>query len=747
MATTSPSDAAKPETSSSAPLETAALRIALIGNPNSGKTTLFNDLAGVRHRVGNYPGITVERIEGRTTLGDGRVAAVLDLPGCYSLAARSIDERIARDAILGRVNGLPRPDVVVVVVDASNLARNLYLTTQVIETGANVVVALNMTDVAERRGTPVDAAAVEAALGVPVVPTTARTGEGIPELKDAFLRACPGKSGLELTGEVQGAVSLVAGTLAANVPEGAAEGEALRLMACADDEDPMLAALDPAARETLTQARDGLVRSGIDVVALEPELRYALCGRIAEAASGSPKKAASGAAAPLSERIDRVLTHRFVGPIIFLVVMGVIFQAVYTWAEPFMGWIEEFTGLAQGFVGSLLGEGMLHDLVVDGVIAGVGNVIIFLPQIMILFLFLTLLEDLGYLARAAFLIDRGMRGVGLHGKAFVPLMSSFACAIPGIMATRTMENPRDRMVTIMVAPLMSCAARLPVYALMIGAFIPSGYQGITLLSMYVLSVVAALFAAWVFRKTLFKGENSTFLLELPSYKLPKIRDVLLNVWDKGLIFLKQAGTVILAISVVLWALAYFPQDDEIAAEAAKQKEQARQQITAEVSDAELAAERIEEAEGDIDNWAAGEQLSQSYAGTLGHAIEPVIEPLGYDWKIGIGVIASFAAREVLVSTLGVVYSVGEEDDEETPALRQKLQDAKRPDGSPAFTWLTAISIMVFFVLACQCMSTLAVVKRETNSWRWPLFMFGYMTVLAYVGALIVYQGGLALGLG
>jgi ferrous iron transport protein B len=746
LATTSPSDAAKPGTSSSAPLEDATFRIALIGNPNSGKTTLFNDLAGVRHRVGNYPGITVERIEGRTTLPDGRTAAVLDLPGCYSLSARSIDEQIARDALIGRVDGLPVPDVVVVVVDASNLARNLYLTTQVIETGANVVVALNMNDVANKRGTPVDAAAVEAALGVPVVPTTARTGAGLQELKQAILRARPGTSELDLPGEVRGAVALVAAALGTRVPEAAAAGEALRLIACADENGPMLASLEPEVQATVSQARDGLVRSGVDVVALEPELRYALCGRIADAALGTSKRAIASDST-VSERVDRVLTHKILGPIIFLVVMGVIFQAVYTWAEPFMGWIEEFTGLAQGYVGSLLGEGMLHDLIVDGVIAGVGNVIIFLPQIMILFLFLTLMEDLGYLARAAFLIDRGMRGVGLHGKAFVPLMSSFACAIPGIMATRTMENPRDRMVTIMVAPLMSCAARLPVYALMIGAFIPSGYQGITLLSMYVLSVAAALFAAWVFRKTLFKGENSTFLLELPSYKLPKVRDVLLNVWDKGLIFIKQAGTVILAISVVLWALAYFPQDDKIAEDAAQQKIEARQQITTAVADAEEQAERIEEAEGAIDNWASGEQLAQSYAGTLGHAIEPVIQPLGFDWKIGIGLIASFAAREVLVSTLAVVYSVGEEDDEETPALRQKLQDAKRPDGSPAFSWLTAISIMVFFVLACQCMSTLAVVKRETNSWRWPLFMFGYMTVLAYVASLIVYQGGLALGLG
>ena len=375
-------------------------------------------------------------------------------------------------------------------------------------------------------------------------------------------------------------------------------------------------------------------------------------------------------------------------------------------------------------VDAMLGEGLLRDLLVDGVIAGVGNVIIFLPQICILFLFLTILEDVGYLARAAFLIDKPMRAAGLSGKAFVPLMSSFACAIPGIMSARTIANHRDRFVTILVAPLMSCSARLPVYALLIAAFL-SEYEWLALLSMYALSVGAALVVAWILRKTIFRGESSEFILELPAYRMPNWKGVIRTMLSKGWLFVRQAGTVILAISIILWFLAYFPRSEEI-------EKQAEQRI---------AAGEDEEA---VDNWRAGAQLRQSYAGEVGHFIEPVIEPLGYDWKTGIGLVASFAAREVMVSTLGIVYSVGEAD-EESETLREKLKSDKKPDGSPVHTPLTSISLMVFFVLACQCMSTLAVAKRETKSWRWPIFMFVYMTVLAYVAALVVYQGGLALG--
>ena len=676
MDTTSPSGAAMPPGSSSTAPERAAsprdtpLVVALAGNPNSGKTTVFNALAGLRRKVGNYPGVTVDRVEGSITLADGTSARAIDLPGCYGLTPRSEDERVARSVLLGDDPRVPKPDVVVPVVDASNLARNLYLVTELLETGTPAVVALNMVDVARERGTPVDPDKLADVLGIPVVPVVGRTGENITALRDALTSARP----------------------------------------------------SPTVAHELAKARDALASGDFDPIALDAEARYAFCKQAALAArGGAPEKGPAR-----SERIDRVLTNRVVGPILFLAIMGVIFMAVYAWAEPFMGWIEAATGWAQETVTGLLGPGVLRDLLVDGVIAGVGNVIIFLPQICILFLFLTILEDVGYLARAAFLIDKPMRAAGLSGKAFVPLMSSFACAIPGIMSARTIANRRDRMVTILVAPLMSCSARLPVYALVIAAFFVD-HEWLVLLSMYALSVVAALGVAWVLRKTMFRGEASDFILELPPYRLPSWKNVIRTMLSKGWLFVRQAGTVILAISVVLWFLAYFPRSETVEAEAAQRVEAG-------------------ESEEDVEQWQAGAQLRQSYAGQIGHFIEPAIEPLGYDWKTGIGLVASFAAREVMVSTLGIVYSVGEADEESEP-LRQRLKADKKPDGTPVHTPLTSISLLVFFVLACQCMSTLAVVKRETKSWRWPIFMFVYMTALAYVGSLIVYQGGKALGLG
>jgi ferrous iron transport protein B len=703
----------------SAPPKT--LLVALAGNPNCGKTSLFNHLTGLRQRIGNYPGITVEKVQGTIKLDDQRTAALLDLPGCYSLYSTAPDERIARDALLGLVEGTERPDIVLAVADASNLERNLYFVTQLLETGMPVVVALNMVDLAEKHGRPVDAAALEKDLGVPVIPIIARTGHNFDRLKKALSEARVAGRLWKMEDRVEEILAEMreAVRTADVVPEGAREGEALRLMCHARDEDPYLERGGAPLREAVDHARAKMEEAGVDRAALESEYRYALCQQLSERAvtvkAGKRDRSAAW---------DRVLTHKVFGPILYLAIMGVLFQAVYSWAVPFMDWIDAGTTWTGAMLTDLMGEGMLTSLLVDGVLAGVGGIIIFLPQICLLFLFLTLLEDIGYLSRAAFLVDRVMRGVGLHGKAFIPLMSSFACAIPGIMATRTIENRHERLVTMLVAPLISCSARLPVYALMIAAFIPSGYQGMTLLSMYVLSVVAALGAAWILRKTVAKGEPSTFIMELPSYKLPGWRHVLRTVGNRGWVFVRQAGTVILAISIVLWALATFPQSEEIAEQAKVRKE---------TEPAEL-----------VDSWAQSEQLRQSYAGRMGIAMEPALEPLGFDWRMGIGIVTSFAAREVLVSTLGVVFSVGEVDETST-ALRDKLIQAEKPDGTKAYTMLTALSLMVFFVLACQCMSTLAVLKRETNSWRWPIFCFVYMTTLAYLGSLLVYQGGLALG--
>jgi len=699
--------------------------IALAGNPNSGKTSLFNALTGLRLRVGNYPGVTVERVEGRIRLGDAEQARLLDLPGCYSLVARSDDERIARDVLLGTLPGADRPDVVVAVVDASNLERNLYFATQLLETGLPVCVALNMVDVAERAGVPVDPSVLERELGVPVVPVVGRTGRNLDGLRGAILRARRGRRRLVLPAAAEAPLARLREAVArAKVVDPAAEeGEALRLLCHARPADPFLARGGAPLRTALEEARAEIAAEGLDVGELEAEARYALCGALARAATGNARAPGS----PVTERIDRFATHRLLGPILYLALLALIFTSVYSWAEPLMGLIGDAKGWLARAVASALGPGMLTDLLTDGVIEGVGTVLEFLPQIAILFLFLTMLEDLGYLARAAFLVDRVMRAVGLHGKAFIPLMSSFACAIPGIMATRTIENRRDRLVTILVAPLMSCSARLPVYALMIGAFIPAGWRSATLLGLYLLSIVAALGAAAVLRGTLFRGETSAFLLELPPYKLPRLRHVLRQVLARCGVFVRQAGTVILAISVLLWVLAYFPRSDAIAAEAASRIERG-------------------EPEKEVRRWEAREQCAQSFAGRLGKAIEPAIRPLGFDWKLGVGIVSSFAAREVLVSSLGIVYGVGEPGESDLE-LREKLRAERRPDGSPAFTWLHALSLMVFFVLACQCMSTLAVVKRETNSWRWPLFMLGYMTVLAYAGSLAVFQLGRALGWG
>jgi ferrous iron transport protein B len=728
MDTTSRSGARRPARSSSDRAERGASGpvVALAGNPNSGKTSLFNALTGLRRKVGNYPGVTVERVEGIVEMADGRRARLIDLPGCYSVFPHADDERVARNVLLGLDPKVPRPDVLVAVVDASSLERNLYLATQLLETGVPVVVALNMVDVMERRGTPVDTAALEGALRAPVVPVVARTGRNVAALKEALPRAAsPGRLwSLPLAGETAVEELRAAVLTAGIVPAPAAEAEALRLMTHARETDPFLQRGGAALKEAVERARRTLRDAGIDGAAVEAECRYRFCREVATRAL-PPTTAAPEATR--SERIDRVLTHRVLGPLIFLLVMGTMFQAVYAWAAPFMDWIEALTGWMAAGVAAWLEPGVLRDLLVDGMIAGVGNVLVFLPQICLLFLFLTVLEDLGYLARAAFLVDRLMRGVGLSGKSFIPLMSSFACAVPGIMSARTIENRRDRLVTILVAPLMSCSARLPVYALLIGAFLPRGYQGVTLLAMYALSVTAALGAAWVLRRTLFKGEASTFLMELPAYRLPGAGPVARTVLSRAGVFVRQAGTIILAISILLWFLAYFPRSEHVEAEAARR-------VSAGQDPAAVA------------RWQGAAQLEQSFAGRLGHAIEPAIAPLGFDWKTGVGLIASFAAREVMVSTLGIVYSV-EDANEESVALRQRLRADRRPDGTPVHGPLTAVSLMVFFVLAFQCMSTLAVARRETNSWRWPLFMLGYMTALAYVGSLAVYQGGRLLGFG
>ncbi|MFN2501051.1 MAG: ferrous iron transport protein B [Pyrinomonadaceae bacterium] len=647
------------------------ITVALAGNPNAGKTTLFNSLTGLKQKVANYPGVTVERKEGPWAI-NGTTANLIDLPGLYSLDATSLDEKIARSVITGEQEGAAKPDVIVAVVDATNLERNLYLVTQLFEFGTPVVVALTMIDVFEKQKHEIDVEMLSARLRVPVIPVNVKGRRGHEELAAEVLKAI-------------NATAVIPYTFDQNEAESGPHGKIF--------------------------ARYNFISDVVQDSVWHSDHRKHR----------------------VSERIDRVLTHRFFGLVFLVAVLLIVFQTIFSWATLPMDLLETAFGALSDTVRTTMPPGILADLLADGIIAGVGGVVVFLPQIMLLFLFISLLEDSGYMSRAAFLLDRLMSRVGLHGKAFLPLISSFACAIPGIMATRTIESRRDRFATIMIAPFMSCSARLPVYTLMIATFFAGqmvfgfiSVGALLMLAMYALGILIAIAAAYVLKRTVLRSPPPPFLMELPPYRLPNIRTVFQNMITRAWLFLKRAGTVILAISIILWALMYFPRT------APSSSEQVRIAV-----DNPAAAQ--------TDPLPESEQLKNSFAGKLGRTIEPVIRPLGYDWKIGVALIASFAAREVLVSTLSIIYNVGKDENEQSETLISAVRNAKTDDGKPVWTPLTALSLMVFFVLAMQCMSTLAIVRRETNSWRWPLFMFVYMTVLAYVGALITYQGGKALG--
>lgn len=700
-------------------------RIALAGNPNAGKTTLFNALTGLRQKVGNYPGVTVEKKEGRARLSSDLDATILDLPGTYSLTPKSPDEEIARDVLLGLRTDTPVPDAVLVVVDASNLERNLYLASQILELGLPSVVALNMVDVAKANGKEVDVQLLSRELGCPVVPIVAVRGEGIDALKAALCCEIPAPQppALKLPVALEEAREQLAQVLTTQSPQVAAKssagirGVALRLL-CGN---APLREVERTFGARVAQSVEHLRQTGNFKPSQETAPRYVVLGQVVATVLKQPDGQLSQS---FTDKADAILTHRFWGLMTFAVIVLLVFQSIYSFASWPMTWIENLTTWGQDFFGAHLPDGPVRDLLVDGVIAGVGGVIVFLPQILVLFFFIGLLEDSGYMARAAFIMDKTMGRVGLHGRSFIPLLSSFACAIPGIMATRTIASRRDRMTTILIAPLMSCSARLPVYTLMIGTFIPDSrvlgfisVRALVMFALYVFGVVMAMGAAWVFKKTLFKGPPPALMMELPPYKVPAPRNVIVTMWERGSEFLKRAGTVIFALSIILWFLLSYPKPSE---------QQLRSLPSDEARSALIA--------------------QHSVAGRVGHAIEPLIAPIGFNWKIGIGLIGSMAAREVFVSTMGTVYSVGEADEESSP-LRQQMRQDKWPDGRPVWTTLTAVSLLVYFVLAMQCLSTLAVVKRETNSWKWPLFMLAYMTGLAWVCSFIVYQGGRLLGWG
>ena len=719
--------------------------VALVGNPNTGKTTLFNALTGLSLRVGNYPGVTVERKIGTLRL-DGQTANLVDLPGTYSLAAHSPDEMIVADILLGRQNDEQPVDTVLAIVDASNLERNLYLVSQVLELGLSTVVALNMVDIAESRNIQIDAKELTNQLGVPVIPICASKNQGVDDLRHA-LSQTPGQKQKPanlpnfpdtLTNQVQN----LAQCLHQNGKPTLSNTEVFR--ALIDEggyaEQRLIEQQGPNFSQTINEARRQASPED-PLSTVESKARYDWIERVLTNCLDRPETFQG----TQSDRIDRLLLHSILGTAAFIAVMATVFQAIFTWAGPLMDVIDEFFGsLGQG-VGSFLPKGALQSLIVDGVIGGVGGVMIFLPQIAMLFFFLGILEDCGYMARAAVLMDRLLTRCGLSGKSFIPLLSSFACAVPGIMATRTIEDRRDRFTTILVAPLMSCSARLPVYTILIAAFIPDrgilggwiGLQGLTMFALYSLGTIVAILIAWILKKTLLKGEAPPFVLELPSYKVPNARTVGLRVYMGAKTFLVDAGTIIMAVAVVMWATAYFPRPETLLATYSAEQVGLEQNLT---------GESLEEALTTLEGKKAGALLEQSFLGRAGHFIEPTVKPLGWDWRIGMAVIASFPAREIIVATLGTVYSLGEVD-ESSHSLQDALRSATWPDGRPIYSIPVALSIMVFFALCAQCMATLATIRKETGAWTWPALTFAYMTTLAYLGALITYHLTSALGWG
>jgi ferrous iron transport protein B len=707
--------------------------IAVVGNPNAGKSSLFNRLTGMSQRTANYPGVTVERRMGRVTLSSGPVD-LIDLPGTYSLSPNSMDEQIAVEVLFGRVTGTPKPDAILAVIDSTRLYQGLYLVQQLLELGRPVAVALTMADAAQKQGLAIDIERLEQRLGARVFPVVATTGRGFEPMKaalsDLITAEPPAATGS--WPELQRAVDELEPRLGA-AGRGLQRAEIERLIIESGRKSelpkPVLAAEDTRAIDSVRERLFGAEPP----LAVEARRRYAwVRGVLAEVQTTNSGIARRSAA------IVHWLNQPWPSTLLFVLSMAVVFQAVFAWATPFMDLIDAgMSGLA-AWVGSVLPEGMVASFVSDGIIAGVGSVIIFLPQILILFLFIILMEDTGYLARAAFLVDRAMRSVGLSGQSVIPLLSSFACAVPSIMATRVIPNRRDRIATILAAPFMTCSARLPVYALLIAAFVPDrefllfNLRGAVLFGLYGIGILGGVGTALLLKRSALRGENPTFVLALPEFRLPNLQTVLIKLLDRVRVFLRRAGTVIFAVAVVVWALAYFPRSPEIEAGAETARQAAVATIAGEALDARLA---------EIDNEAAAAHQEQSWLGRAGHMVEPVFRPLGWDWRVSAAVIAGFPAREVVVAVLGTIYAVGSEADEET--LAGRLTAATWPDGSPVFTLPMVLGLLVFYAWCLQCAATLAVIRRETNSWRWPVFAWTYMTVLGYTAALLINQIGSA----
>ncbi len=717
--------------------------IALIGNPNCGKTAVFNHLTGLNQKVSNYPGITVERKIGNLKSNVDDNIQILDLPGTYSITPESVDERVVAEQVMDWIHGINVPAAIISVVDATNLSRNLYLTTQLLDLGIPIILGLNMMDQIDDKSILPESSILKEKFGFSaVVPMSALEGWGIDELKLSITEAISTKkplktkalfaSHLEIHDLLKPLIKYLQEQF--NYSPRLARVQALRLITRQSAVDlyrpphsgahhfsaGIISKIEKLRDETVMAVK----KSGLNHRTLEATIRYNWLDKLLHQSKN--KETESLKKKSHSEKADKLLTHRIFGPIIFIALLTFIFQSIFTWSSYPMDWIDNGIAAFSEWTVGIMQPGILRDLTVEGIIGGVGAIIIFLPQILILVFFMTILEDTGYMSRVAFMLDKFMSKVGLHGRSVLPLMSGYACAIPGIMTARTIDGWKERLITIMVLPLMSCSARLPVYALMIGAFIPAkkvlgllNLQGLTLILMYFLGTFTALIIAKIFSKFIEEKGQSSFVMELPPYRIPLMRSVFRQVYIRGKLFFFNAGKIIMAVSIVLWFLASFPKTSPI--------------------------DNISNSQSEVERTVDINPIHNSYAGKIGHAIEPLIEPLGFDWKIGVGLITSFAAREVIISTLATLYNV-EDGSEDMLSLAESMKNDINPKtGKPVFSTLVALSLMVFFVYAAQCLATFAIIRQETNSWKWPLIMVTYMTILAYTASLLVFQIGTLIG--
>lgn len=699
----------------------SSFTIALVGNPNIGKSSLFNALTGLNQRIGNFPGVTVDKKIGQCRLTDSLSANVIDLPGTYSLYPKSADEHVTYEVLLNK-NHPDKPDMIVAIADAANLRRNLLFCSQIMDLGIPVIIALSMNDIARQKGIGIDIEGLERMMGVPIVKINPRKNKGISQIKKAITDLyqndmLQGREGFidieELTGDWLQQIETVCATHSAY--------GALHI-SC---NYMQLSFLNAAQRIQLAAITDQHNFQKAKTQAEEVMARYKKIGGIIDktVVTANPLRQSM-----ISERMDKVLLHPLWGNLILLTVLFIMFQSIFWLADYPMTWVEDIFGWMGGQVEQIMPDGFIKDLLLNGILAGLGGIAIFIPQIMILFGFITLLEDTGYMARISFLSDRLMRSVGLNGRSVMPLISGMACAVPAVMAARTIQNRKERLITIMVTPLMSCSARLPVYTILIGLVIPDkslwifNLQGLVLMGLYLLGFFMALLVAKVMHMLIKNTERSYFLMELPVYRAPRWKNIATTMVEKAKVFVVDAGKVIMIISLVLWVMASFGPPKKM------------REVTAKYA---LLKNEHPEQTKKLNNQERSERLEHSFAGITGKTIEPVIRPLGYDWKVGIAIVTSFAAREVFVGTMATLYSVG--SDENTETVREKMRSAKRADGSPVYTLASGVSLLIFYVFAMQCMSTLAIVRRETRSWKYPALQFVYMLGLAYTCALIAFK--------